>query len=137
MRQSHECEDLTIMPAPFKPTAGELNLLLVAGFLSLGYALYLRYAVIEQSSVSLACQGGLQTWLCLTRRIFLALFQNGVFGVVALAAAVLNLIRPSLALLTIALVACGFGIVLYNVEMSALASGLLILSLARPALSKG
>jgi hypothetical protein len=33
----------------------------------------------------------------------------------------------------IALIAGGFGIVLYNVEMSALAVGLLILSLARPA----
>ena len=43
--------------------------------------------VIEQSTVSLACEGGLRTWLCFTRKIFLALFQNGVFGIVALAAA--------------------------------------------------
>ena len=117
----------------FRPTARQLNWLLIATFVSVGYALYLRYMVIEQSSVSLACQAGLPTWLCFTRKIFLGLFQNGVFGVAALAAAVLNLIRPSIALITIALIACGFGIVLYNVEMSALAVGLLILSLARPA----
>lgn len=121
------------MRPPFKPTARQINWLLIAGFLSVGYALYLRYTVIEQSSVSLACQAGLPTWMCFTRKIFLALFQNGVFGIVALAAAALNLIRPSMVLITIALIAGGFGIVLYNVETSALAVGLLILSLARPA----
>ena len=117
----------------FKPTAAQLNWLLIAAFLSVGYALYLRYMVIEQSTVSLACEMGLRTWLCFTRKIFLALFQNGIFGIVALAAAVINLIRPSMAPLIVALIAGGFGIVLYNVETSALAAGLLILSLARPA----
>jgi hypothetical protein len=117
----------------FKPTAAQLNWLLIAAFLSAGYALYLRYMVIEQSTVSLACETGLRTWLCFTRKIFLALFQNGVFGIVALAAAAFNLIRPSIAPLIVALIAGGFGIVLYNVETSALAAGLLILSLARPA----
>ena len=121
------------MRPPFKPTARQVNGLLIVGFAALGYALYLRYTVIEQSTVSLACQAGSPTWLCFTRKIFLALFQNGVFGIVALAAAALNLIRPSLVLIAIALIACGFGIVLYNVEMSALAVGFLILSLARPA----
>jgi hypothetical protein len=117
----------------FKPTARQINGLLIVGLLSVGYALYLRYMVIEQSSVSLACQAGLPTWMCLTRKVFLALFQNGVFGVVALGAAALNLVRPSMVAITIALIAGGLGIVLYNVEMSALAVGLLILSLARPA----
>jgi hypothetical protein len=65
------------------------------------------------------------------------LFTNSVFGVVALGAALLNLIRPSLALFAIGLVAAGFGIVLYNVELSALAAGLLVLSLARPRPSFG
>jgi hypothetical protein len=121
------------MRAPFRPTARQINWLLIVGFLSVGYALYLRYTVIEQSSVSLACQAGLQTWMCFTRKIFLALFQNGVFGIAALIAATLNLIRPSIVLITIALITGGLGIVLYNVETSALAAGLLILSLARPA----
>jgi hypothetical protein len=119
--------------ALFRPTARQLNWLLLAGFLSVGYALYLRYMVIEQSKVSLECEGGLRTWLCLTRTTFLFAFQHGAFGTVALAAAILNLIRPSMPFLIVALIAGGFGIVLYNVEMSALAVGLLILSLARPA----
>ena len=116
----------------FLPTARQTNWLLVIGFASLGYALYLRYLVIEQSSVSLACRDGLQTWLCLSRQVVLGLFANSVFGWVALGAAVLNLIRPSLALFGVVLIAGGFGIVLYNVGLSALAFGLLMLSLARP-----
>lgn len=121
----------------FRPNARQLNWLLIAGFVSLGYALYFRYMVIEQSSVSLACEGGLRTWLCFTRKIFLFVFQNGLFGLAALGAAIVNVIRPSMLPLTIALIAGGFGIVLYNVEMSALAAGLLVLSLARPAPSTG
>ena len=121
------------MPRPFLPTAGQTNVLLIVGFLSVGYALYLRYVVIEQSSVSLPCEAGLATWLCLTRRVAIALFGHSVFGIAALAAAVLNLIRPNVLLLAIGLGAAGFGIVLYNVGLSALAVALLMLSLARPA----
>jgi hypothetical protein len=85
------------------------------------------------SSVGLTCQAGAQTWLCFTRKVMIALFTNGVFGTVALVAAGLNLLRPSIVLLVLALVSGGFGIVLYNVGLSALAAGLLVLSLARPA----
>lgn len=132
MKRADAAEE-TPRAALFRPTARQLNWLLVAGFLAIGYALYLRYMVIEQSKVSLECEGGLRTWLCFTRTIFLHVFQNGWFGYVALGAAIINLVRPSMIVLTIALIAGGFGIVLYNVETSALAVGLLILSLARPA----
>ena len=121
------------MPRLFLPTARQTNILLIVGFVSLGYALYLRYVVIEQSSVSLACEAGLATWLCLTRRIVIALFGHSVFGIAALAAAFINLMRPSCLLLAVGLAAAGFGIVLYNVGLSALAVALLMLSLARPA----
>jgi len=120
-------------PRLFFPTPRQIHLLLVAGFLSLGYALYLRYLAVESSTVGLACQAGADTWLCFTRRIAIALFSYGVFGWIALAAALLNLLRPSIVPFTIALIAAGFGIVLYNVALSALAVSLLILSLARPA----
>ena len=120
-------------PRLFFPTPRQIHLLLVAGFLSLGYALYLRYLAVESSTIGLACQAGSATWLCFTRRIAIALFSYGVFGWIALAAALLNLLRPSVVLFAIALIAAGFGIVLYNVSLSALAVSLLILSLARPA----
>jgi hypothetical protein len=121
------------MPRLFLPTARQLNLLLIVGFLSVGYALYLRYLVIEQSTVGLACESGLRTWLCFTRNTVIWLFNYSVFGIGALAAALINLVRPSIMLLALGLAAGGFGIVLYNLGLSALALPLLILSLARPA----
>ncbi|MGD0332434.1 MAG: hypothetical protein ABSA90_04160 [Xanthobacteraceae bacterium] len=121
----------------FQPTARQLNWLLAVGFLSLGEALYLRYLAIENSTVSLACQAGLDTWLCSTFRLIIVLFTYQVFGGIALAAALLNLLRPSLVLVALALAAAAFGIVLHNADLSALAAGALILSLARPAPAPG
>jgi hypothetical protein len=117
----------------FLPTARQTNWLLIVAFLSVGEALYIRYMAIENLNVELACQAGLKTWLCGTFRLSIVLFNHDVFGGVALVAALLNLIWPSLVLVTVALAAAGFGIVLHNAELSALAAGLLILSLARPA----
>ncbi len=56
-----------------------------------------------------------------------------MFGAIALGVAGLNLIRPSLVLFAIAMVAAAFGIVLYNIGAAGLAAALLILSFARPA----
>lgn len=117
----------------FLPGARATNWLLIVGLSSLGYALYLRYLVIEQSTVGLTCQTGLNTWLCMTRQIVISLFTNLVFGGAALAIAALNLLRPSIVLFGAALAAAAFGIVLYNINLSALAIVLLILSLARRA----
>jgi hypothetical protein len=116
----------------FMPSARTTNWLLVTGFVSLGYALYLRYLVIEQSSVGLACDGGLKTWLCLVRTVATGLFNHQVFGWVALGAAALNLIRPSAVLFAIGLTVTAFGVVLYNAGLAGLAAALLIISFARP-----
>ena len=122
------------MPRPlFLPTARQTNGLLIVGFFSVGYALYLRYAVIDVPAVSLACQAGLDTWLCFSRKIATALFQHYVFGAVALGIAALNLLRPSIVLVAVALAAAGLGVVLHNVVLSTFAIALLIVSLARPA----
>ena len=61
------------------------------------------------------------------------LFKNSVFGIVALIIATLHVMRPSIVLLTGGLIAAGFGIVLYNIALSGIAIGLLILGFARPA----
>jgi hypothetical protein len=118
---------------PFRLTPYQVQWLLIVGFLTVGYAIYLRYLAIEYSSVALACDAGLPTMLCKTRILFTALFRNSVFGIVALIIAMLHLIRPSIVLLTGGLIAAGFGIVLYNVVLSGLAISLLILGFARPA----
>ena len=117
----------------FRPTAQQTSWLITLGFLALGYALYMRYMAIELTSVGLACQAGAQTWLCATRQFIMTLFNNSVFGWVALAAALLNLIRPSLFLFAIALAAGAAGVVLYNAGLAGLALALLVVSFARPA----
>jgi hypothetical protein len=117
----------------FLPNPRATQWLLIVGFLAVGEALYLRYLAIEYAPVSLACQGGLKTWLCASFRVAIALYNHSVFGYVALVAALLNLVRPSSVLITVALAAAGFGLVLHNVDLSGLAVAVLILSLARPA----
>ena len=118
---------------PFRLTPYQVQWLMVVGFTTIGYALYLRYLGIEFSTVALACDAGLQTLLCKTRLLATYLFRNSVFGVVALIIATLHVIRPSIVLLTGGLIAAAFGIVLYNIGLSGLAIGLLILGFARPA----
>jgi hypothetical protein len=122
-----------MQPALFLPTARQANWLLLVGLLSLGEALYLRYLAIEHAPVSLACQGGLDTWLCAAFRLAIVLYNHSVFGGLAVAAALLNLLRPSLALVTVALAAAAFGLVLHNADLAGLAAALLMLSLGRPA----
>jgi hypothetical protein len=123
-----------IMHRPlFLPTARLTNLLLVIAILCLGEAMYVRYLVMENSTMSLACQGGLDTWLCGTFRLTSVLYPYQVFGGVALAVALLNLLRPSVVLVAVTLAAAAFGVVLHNPDLAALAAGVLMLSLARPA----
>jgi hypothetical protein len=118
---------------PFRLTPYQVQFLLIVGFVTVGYALYLRYLAVELSTVALACDAGLQSLLCKARVLATSLFKNSVFGIVALVIATLHVMRPSIVLLTGGLVAAGFGIVLYNIALSGIAIGLLILGFARPA----
>jgi hypothetical protein len=118
---------------PFRLSPYQVQWLLIVGFVTVGYALYLRYLAIELSSVALACDAGLQTLACKSRAVATTLFKNSVFGATALVIALLHVMRPSIVLLTGGLIAAGLGIVLYNIVLSGLAIGLLILGFARPA----
>lgn len=119
--------------APFRLSPYQVQFLLVVGFATVGYALYIRYLAVEFSTAALACDAGLQSTLCKMRSLATYLFKNSVFGISAVVIAVLHVMRPSIVLLTLGLVAAGFGIVLYNILLSGLAIGLLILGFARPA----
>src|SRR5262249_45826198 len=113
---------MTDAPTPrplFLPTARQINILLIVAFLCLGQAMYLGYMVMENSTMSLACQGGLATWLCDSFRLVNVLYPHQVFGWAALALALLNLLRPSIVLVTAALAAAAFGIVLHNADLAA------------------
>ncbi|MEN3347751.1 MAG: hypothetical protein V7632_1386 [Bradyrhizobium sp.] len=118
---------------PFRLSPYQVQFLMVIGFVTVGYALYLRYLGIEFSPTALACDAGAQVMICKARALSTVLFKNSVFGITALAIAVLNLMRPSIVLLTGGLIAAALGIVLYNVILSGLAIGLFILGFARPA----
>ena len=118
---------------PFRLTPYQVQWLLVVGFVTIGYAMYLRYLAIEFSGTALACDAGLQTLLCKARTLATYLFRHSVFGIAAVIIATLHVIRPSIVLLTGGLIAAGLGIVLYNIVLSGLAIGLLILGFARPA----
>jgi hypothetical protein len=118
---------------PFRLTPYQVQFLLIVGFVTLGYALYLRYLAIEFSTAALACDAGLQTMICKMRLLATYLFKNSVFGLLALVIAALHVMRPSIVLLTGGLIAAGLGIVLYNISLSGIAIGLLILGFARPA----
>lgn len=113
------------------PRAG--NVLTALGLCALGWGIYVRFLLVEASNVALSCQAGLPTAGCQVRAITVALFENNVFGAVAVGAAALNLIRPHVVLLAVALLAAGPGIVLYNTGLSAFAVALLMLGFARPA----
>lgn len=118
---------------PFRLSALQVQWLMVVGFMTIGYAMYLRYLAIENSQVALACDAGLQTWLCKSRLTATWLFRHSVFGGAAMVIAMLHLIRPSIVTLTAGLATACAGIVLYNLTLSGLAVGLLILGFSRPA----
>jgi len=125
------------MPRLFLPNARQAAGLLVIVVASLGAALYFRYRLIEPATVGLACEAGLQTQVCLARQIVIVLFSHSVFGLVAVAAALINLIRPSMFMFALALAAGACGVVLYESALSGLAIPLVMLSLARPARARG
>ena len=120
----------------YRPTLRQTMGLAAIALVALSYGLSMRYRVIENSAIGVACETG-TTWLCASRRAAIALFQQQVFGIVALGAALLNLLRPSFFPIAIALLAGGAGIALYNAALSSLAVALLIVSLARPAPETG
>jgi hypothetical protein len=120
----------------YRPTVRQAIGLAAIAAIALIYGFVMRYAVVQNSSIGIACETA-STWLCKARYGTIGLFQPQVFGIVAAGAALLNLLRPAFILIALALLAGGAGIVLYNTALSGLAVGLLILSLARPAPATG
>jgi hypothetical protein len=117
----------------YRPTPPQIYVLIGIGFLSVGYGMYLRYLAFENDAVSRACRDGARTWLCSTFQLVNMLYEHTVIGWVALALAVIQLLRPTLIVFALGLATAGFGLVLYNAQLSALATALLVLSFARRA----
>ncbi len=95
-------------------------------------ALYLRYAIIQNSAIGVACEAGEESFTCEVRLAVILMFVRGAFGWVALIASGVQLWRPHVVAFGTGLVFALLGLVLYNTRASALAVALLVLSLARP-----
>ena len=121
--------------ATFRPTTAQWALLLAIAATALSAALYLRYGLIQNSIIGVACDNGPPTLLCAIRSGAIRLYDHTAFGWLALVLAVIHVIRPSVILLAPALAVAAFGIVLYsdNVVLAGLAVGLMLLAFARPA----
>jgi hypothetical protein len=115
----------------FLPSARATNWLLIVGFSALGYALYMRYVAIENTQTGLACAAGLDTWLCRSRHVVIALYQHSAFGGAALVVAAVNFLRPTLLVFAAAVALTALAVVLYNVGLGGVAAALLVLTLAR------
>jgi hypothetical protein len=115
----------------FRPSRRQARLLGSLALAALAAALYVRYGIIENTQIGFACDAGELSFICQLRLATVYLFNATAFGAVAIAAAGLQLCRPNIVAFGIGLVFAGFGVVLYNTRLSALALALLVLSLAR------
>ena len=116
----------------FLPSKRGAAVIALLGLVALGTALWLRYFIIENTGIGLACESGPDSLTCKFRLAVIMLFVYGVFSWVALIAAAVQLWRSNVVVFGIGIVFALLGLVLYNTRASALAAGLLVLSLARP-----
>ena len=130
---SPEPDAETHQPKLFLPSRRGAAVLAVIAVAALSAALFLRYAIIQNSAIGVACEAGEESFTCKLRLTVILMFVRGIFGWVALAAAGLQLLRPNTVAFGTGVVFALLGLVLYNTRISALAVALLVLSLARPA----
>lgn len=116
----------------FLPTPRQTNLALLFAFGALFCAFYIRHFVLGARDIELACATGLPEAVCFLRRMATDFRDTQLFGGVALIAAAYHLWRPDFRLFLLALTAAVLGLMLHNTAVSAVATGLLILSFARP-----
>jgi hypothetical protein len=124
--------DAKAPPKLFLPSMRASLVLAILGLAALGTALYLRYAIIQNSAIGVACEAGEGSLLCEVRLAAILMFVRGAFGWIALIASGVQLWRPNVVAFGTGLVFALLGLVLYNTRVSALAVALLVLSLARP-----
>jgi hypothetical protein len=120
-----------LSPPCFRPSRRATAILVPLVVAALGFALFLRYGIIQNTPIGLACEAGEESLTCTVRLAAILLFVVSWFGWTALAAASIQLWRPNIVTFGVGLVSAAFGLVLYNTRLSALAVALLVLSLAR------
>ena len=129
---STESDAEAAAPKLFLPSRRAASILAMLGVVALGTALYLRYAIIQNSAIGVACEAGEASFTCKLRLAVILMFVQDCFGWVAMIAAGVQLWRPNIVAFGTGVVFALLGLVLYNTRASALAIALLVLSLARP-----
>lgn len=119
-------------PKLFLPSRRAAAIVTVLGLAALSMALYLRYCIIQNSAIGVACEAGAVSFTCKLRLAVIMMFVQDCFGWVAMIAAGVQLWRPNIVAFGAGLVFALLGLVLYNTRASSLAIALLVLSLARP-----
>jgi hypothetical protein len=130
MQRPSKSSPQALSPA-FAPSLRRLAIILPLAAAVLASALYLRYGIIQNTPIGLACEAGEGSVTCMVRLAAIHLFTRGLFGWTALVAALVQLWRPNTLAFSLGLIAACFGLVLYNTRLSALAVALIVLSLAR------
>jgi hypothetical protein len=120
----------------FLPSRRAGALLAALGVVALSAALYLRYAIIQNPTIGVACEAGEASFLCRLRLGVISMFAQDCFGWIGMIAACVHLWRPNIVAFGTGLIFALMGLVLYNTRASALAIALLVLSLARPSPAK-
>jgi len=110
-----------------------LAVALAAFGLALGVAYLLRFLLVENQAVAVACAARGTGLDCVLLESMVFTFHSLILGWFALAAALLALALPRLWTFLLALVPAAFALVLYNVELGATAVTLCLLATARGA----
>jgi len=129
---STERDTQAAAPKLFLPSRRAAVVLAVLGLAALSTALFLRYSIIQNAGIGVACEAGAVSLTCKVRLAVILMFVQGAFGWVAMIASGVQLWKPNIVAFGAGLVFALLGLVLYNTRASALAVALHVLSLARP-----
>jgi len=102
-----------LSPPCFRPSRRATAMLVPLVVAALGFALFLRYGIIQNTPIGLACEAGEESLTCMVRLAVILLFVRSVFGWTALVAAVVQLIRPNRIAFGIGLIAAALGVRAY------------------------
>jgi hypothetical protein len=119
-------------PKLFLPSRRASLVLAALSIVALSTALFLRYGIVQNSVIGVACEAGEVSLTCEIRLAVILTFVQDLFGWAAMIAAGIQLWRPNTVAFGTSLIFALLGLVLYNTRASALAICLLVLSLARP-----
>ena len=122
-----------IFGALFLPSPRAAAIFVGLGVAALALALFLRYGIIQNTPIGLACEAGQVSLTCQVRLAVILMFVQDCFGWTAEIAAGVQLWRPNPVAFGVALEFALLGLVLYNTRAAALAVTLLVLSFARRA----